>query len=174
MDVGLLFREGIAGGMRGVPVIAFTTLFFGLLMGIADRRVGVGAESALQRVTWRDAFLIGLAQSVALVPGVSRSGVTITAALMLGYNVTTAARFSFLLAVPVILMAMAFMTFTWFSGEASPAPVGQLLTAMLVAGLSAYATIAVFLGILERIGLMPFVWYRLALGCGLVGVIVLS
>ena len=93
---------------------------------------------------------------------------------MLGYNVTTAARFSFLLSVPVILMAMAFMTFTWFSGEASPAPVGQLLTAMLVAGLSAYATIAVFLGILERIGLMPFVWYRLALGCGLVGVIVLS
>ena len=172
--VALLFSEVIAGDMRGLPVIAFTTLFFGLLMGIAARRVRVGAESALQRVTWRDALLIGLAQSVALVPGVSRSGVTITAALMLGYNVTTAARFSFLLAVPVILMAMAFMTFTWFSGDASPAPLGQLLTAMLVAGLSAYATIAVFLGILERIGLMPFVWYRLALGCGLVGVIVLS
>lgn len=172
--VALLFNEVIAGDLRGLPVIAFTTLFFGVLMGIAAVRVRSGSASALQRVTWRDACLIGLAQSVALVPGVSRSGVTITAALMLGYNVTTAARFSFLLSVPVIFMAMAFMTVTWFSGEASSAPIDQLLVAMLVAGLSAYATIAVFLGILDRIGLMPFVWYRLVLGCGLVGVIVIS
>ena len=72
--VALLFNEVISGDLRGLPVIAFTTIFFGLLMGIAARRVRAGSDSALQRVTWRDACLIGLAQSVALVPGVSRSG----------------------------------------------------------------------------------------------------
>ena len=93
---------------------------------------------------------------------------------MLGYNLATSARFSFLLSIPVILMAMGFMAFTWSTGETTTAPISQLLIAMLVAGLSAYATIALFLGILDRIGLMPFVWYRLLLGCGLVVVIILS
>ncbi|MDG1065696.1 MAG: undecaprenyl-diphosphate phosphatase [Luminiphilus sp.] len=172
--VGLLFNDAISGGLRGLPVIAFTTLFFGILMGVAAQMGTAQTDSNLGAISWRDACLIGLAQSLALVPGVSRSGVTITAALMLGYNLTTAARFSFLLSIPVILMAMTFMGFTWFAGEARAAPVGQLLIAMLVAGLSAYATIAVFLGILDRIGLMPFVWYRLILGCVLVVVIILS
>jgi undecaprenyl-diphosphatase len=166
--VGLLFHEVISGGLRGLPVIAFTTLFFGILMGSAE------ADSNLRAISWRDACLIGLAQSMALVPGVSRSGITITAALMLGYNPATAARFSFLLSVPVILMAMIYMGFTWFSGEAVSPPLAQLVTAMLIAGISAYATIAVFLGILDRAGLMPFVVYRLVLGCGLVVVILLS
>jgi undecaprenyl-diphosphatase len=172
--VGLLFHEVISGGLRGLPVIAFTTLFFGILMGIAARMASAEADSNLRAISWRDACLIGLAQSMALVPGVSRSGITITAALMLGYNPATAARFSFLLSVPVILMAMIYMGFTWFSGEAVSPPLAQLVTAMLIAGISAYATIAVFLGILDRAGLMPFVVYRLVLGCGLVVVILLS
>jgi len=172
--LGLLFNEVISGDLRGLPVIAFTTLFFGLLMGVAARMAKVETDQGVQAVTWRDACLIGLAQSVALIPGVSRSGITITAALMLGYNLTTAARFSFLLSIPVILMAMTFMTVAWFFGGAASAPIIQLLVAMLVAGLSAYATIALFLGILDRIGLMPFVWYRLILGCGLLVVIAIT
>jgi len=172
--LGLLFNEIISGSLRNLPVIAFTTLFFGILMGLAARMTSAESHSNHRAISLRDAFFIGLAQSMALVPGVSRSGVTITAALMLGYNLATSARFSFLLSIPVILMAMGFMAFTWSTGETTTAPISQLLIAMLVAGLSAYATIALFLGILDRIGLMPFVWYRLILGCGLVVVIILS
>jgi undecaprenyl-diphosphatase len=172
--LGLLFNEIISGSLRNLPVIAFTTLFFGILMGLAARMTSAESHSNHRAISLRDAFLIGLAQSMALVPGVSRSGVTITAALMLGYNLATSARFSFLLSIPVILMAMGFMALTWSTGETTTAPISQLLIAMLVSGLSAYATIALFLGILDRIGLMPFVWYRLILGCGLVVVIILS
>jgi undecaprenyl-diphosphatase len=83
--VGLLFHEVISGGLRGLPVIAFTTLFFGILMGIAARMASAEADSNLRAISWRDACLIGLAQSMALVPGVSRSGITITG-LQPGYG----------------------------------------------------------------------------------------
>ena len=99
---------------------------------------------------------------------------TITAALLLGYNAGTAARFSFLLSIPIILGAMVFMSAAWLGGESQTVPLLQLLVAMVVAGVSAYATIALFLGLLDRIGLMPFVIYRLVLGGALVLVIFLA
>jgi len=104
---------------------------------------------------------------MALVPGVSRSGITLTAAMLLGYNSATAARFSFLLSIPVILGAITFMSAEWLGGAIPSVPASQLLLAMFVSGVSAYATIAIFLELLQRVGLMPFVVYRLILGAAL-------
>jgi len=171
---GLLLNDIIANELRGLSVIATTTLVFGLFLGVAAWQSRARNSHAIQSISWRDALLIGLAQALALVPGVSRSGVTITAAVMLGYNAGTAARFSFLLSIPIILGAMVFMSAAWLGGESQTVPLLQLLVAMVVAGASAYATIALFLGLLDRIGLMPFVIYRLVLGGALLLVIFLA
>ena len=143
-------------------------------MGLAAWRSSNDCATDIQPVTWRDAVLIGMAQAMALVPGVSRSGVTLTVALLLGYNRATAARFAFLMSIPIIVGAMVFMSTEWLGEAAETVPVVQLLSAMMVSAVSAYATIAIFLGLLTRVGLMPFVVYRLALGIALVLVIVLA
>lgn len=165
---GLLLSDLIETRLRGLAVIATTTLVFGLLLGWAAWKSRSNDSSELQQVTWRDAIVIGLFQVAALVPGVSRSGITLTAAMLLGYNSATAARFSFLLSIPVILGAITFMSAEWFGGAIPSVPASQLLLAMLISGVSAYATIAIFLDLLQRVGLMPFVLYRLILGSALV------
>lgn len=170
--VGSVAGPFVEHSLRTLWVIALTTLIFGLFLGWA---AWVGARSngdaAKVTMTPRDGLVIGLAQVCALVPGVSRSGVTITAGLFLGYSPQAAARFSFLLSVPVILGAMAFLAIDILSGFSGQVPVRQMLVAAGVAGISAYLTIAFFLRLLDRIGLMPFVGYRLVLGVVLLGVI---
>ena len=169
---GLLLSDFIESHLRGLPVIAATTIVFGVLLGWSTRFAHYAqpgeAESA---IGWGDAIIIGFAQMLALIPGVSRSGVTITAGLFLGHSPAASARFSFLLSVPIILGAMLFMGLDLLSGEGARVPVTQILAAMVLSGLSAYATIALFLGLLARVGLMPFVWYRLGLGAVLIAVI---
>ncbi|MEM1155432.1 MAG: undecaprenyl-diphosphate phosphatase [Pseudomonadota bacterium] len=158
--VGLLAGDYIEAQFRTLPVIATTTLVFGLLLGFADRR----AQRTMSPVKlgWGSAVIIGLAQAVAPIPGVSRSGVTITAALLLGLSRQAAARFSFLLSIPVI--AGAGMLKSWDLAQSEAATDWLLLGgAALVSGLTAYACIAVFLRILDRVGMMPFVYYRVAL-----------
>jgi len=107
------------------------------------------------------------------VPGTSRSGVTITAGLLLGYSPATAARFSFLMSVPIILAALLFLVVEARVGSVVAVPWGMMFGAALVAGASAYLTIALFLGFVTRVGMMPFVWYRLVLGGVLVLIIFL-
>ena len=159
---GLLFKDVIAVDARAVNVIIVTTLLFGVLLGVADRLSRRGAKH-IGAVSLRDALLIGLAQVFALIPGASRSGVTITAALFLGYHPAAATRFSFLLSVPVIGTAVVLMLFTMGSGQSSLSG-GVALSAFGISAIFAYATIKAFLYWVERIGLMPFVLYRLALG----------
>lgn len=172
---GLVFSDLIENQFRGLEVIAGTTILFGLLLGVAaiysKRRRQI---EQVAKVTWQDALIIGCAQMLALVPGVSRSGVTITAGLLLGYSPTTAARFSFLMSVPIILGAMLFMGLSVIETGTGHVSLSQLVVAMLVAAVSAYSTIALFLGLLNRIGLLPFVWYRLLLGLVLVFIIVMQ
>jgi undecaprenyl-diphosphatase len=158
----LLFRDVIASDARAINVIVLTTLLFGVLLGIADRlsRRGAGHTGP---VSLRDALLIGLAQMLALIPGTSRSGVTITAALFLGYHPAAATRFSFLLSVPVIGGAVVLILATMESGESSLSG-GAALTAFGLSAAFAYVTIRGFMYWVERIGLMPFVIYRLAFG----------
>lgn len=158
--VGFLAKDFIEINLRTVPVIASTTIGFALLLWWADRQPGTQTE-----VNWQQALFIGLAQVLALVPGTSRSGITITAALLLSLNRTTAARFSFLLAIPTIAGAQLLLTLDLV--EQGIDRWGELLAGASLAGLSAYLCIHFFIQLVERTGMLPYVVYRLALGSGL-------
>jgi undecaprenyl-diphosphatase len=158
---GLVWKDNIETLLREPLVIAATTIGFGALLWWADVRGSrLRTESHLR---WRDALVIGLAQALALIPGTSRSGITITAGLALGLTRPAAARFSFLLSIPVIVLAGGLETLELVRTEEAPEWRALLLGA-LVSGLSAYLTIRFFLRLVERIGLFPFVLYRLVLG----------
>lgn len=157
---GLLFDDIVEKHLRSVAVIALTTIVFGLLLGLADKK---GQHKlSMDQFTWRTALLIGLAQAVALIPGTSRSGITITAALALGFDRVTAARFSFLLAIPVIVLSGGYKALQ-LSG-ADKAPWNDIFLGMALSAISAFLCIHFFLALVNRIGLMPFVWYRMILG----------
>ncbi|MFV8816366.1 undecaprenyl-diphosphate phosphatase [Haliea sp. E17] len=158
--VGLFLGDAIEGHARNLPVIATTTLVFGLLLGMADRyAIRVPGDAA---IGWRQALLIGAAQALALVPGVSRSGVTITAGLFLNLSRQDAARFSFLLSIPVIAGA-GLLKAMELAESGQPVDWTLLGLAALVSGITAFSCITVFLRLLDRVGMMPFVYYRIVL-----------
>lgn len=164
---GFLLNDLISEHGRSILVIAATTLIFGVLLGWADS--GRSERFKIRDLGLKDALLVGLAQAIALIPGTSRSGITITAALMLGYDRQTAARFSFLLSIPVILGA-GLLKGLELAEAGSAAHWTPILVGALVAGASALACIHLFLKWLDRIGMKPFVVYRLLLGLVLLGV----
>lgn len=170
---GLLLGSFIEAHFRGLEIITATTLIFGVLLGLAVYRQRANSAANIEdgdvqeSVSLGHALLIGLAQMLALVPGVSRSGVTITAAIFLGYQPATAARFSFLMSVPIIAGAMLFMLLKVGEQGLGVVSLTQVCAAVVIAAVSAYATIALFIRLLDRVGLMPFVWYRMALGLAL-------
>lgn len=157
---GLLLNEQIEASMRSVLVIAVATLVFGLGLYIAERYSLKDREIAQLR--WQGALVIGLFQMLALIPGTSRSGITITAGLMLGLNRTASARFSFLLSIPVILGAGLLKTLELLQLEY--VDWSGLILGAVIAFFSAYLAIDCFLKLIDRVGLMPFVVYRLVLG----------
>ena len=160
---GLLFGDLIEQHLRSVSVIASTTILFALVLAWADRR---GAHKLkLESLSWRGALVIGLAQALALVPGTSRSGITMTAALALGFERRDAARYSFLLAIPVIALSGIYKG-TQLSQE-TMVPWQELIMGALISAVAALLCIHFFLALVNRIGMMPFVWYRLILGTGL-------
>jgi undecaprenyl-diphosphatase len=166
---GLLFKDIIETQLRSPMVIAIATIVFGLLLWYADK---TGKRSKNEYgLLLCDVLIIGLAQALALIPGTSRSGITITAALMLGLNREAAARFSFLLSIPVIFLAGSLETIEYL-GSASMDDAQALLIGALLSAVSAYACIHYFLKLLERIGMMPFVAYRLVLGVVLVALFI--
>jgi undecaprenyl-diphosphatase len=171
VGIGIVFSDVIDQYLRGIGVIATTTLLFGLLLGVSYSYRAAGADE--QPISRLDhALVIGLAQALALIPGTSRSGVTITASLFLGYNLATAARFSFLMSIPVIAGALLAMLVKEFELLFSSANLAVTLIAMLVAAVSAYATIAFFVGLVTRVGMMPFVIYRVLLALILFSILV--
>lgn len=147
--------------LRDPLVIAWSTIGFGLVLWYAAK-TGKARLNEYQIVALV-ALAIGLAQCLALIPGTSRSGITITAALMLGLTPIAAARFSFLLSIPVILMAGSLKTVEWVE-LGMPDSGFYLLAGAGIAAASAWVCIHYFLKLLERIGMVPFVIYRLALG----------
>ena len=157
---GYLLKDEISL-LRTLPVISSTTILFAIVLAFADR--SKPSSSGTRVASLWIALLIGLAQVLALIPGTSRSGVTLSAALFLGLTRQAAARFSFLLSIPVIAGAavLAMLDLT-----SSPTAVNWplLMTALGVAGVVAYFTIALFIRFVERVGMMPFVVYRLLLG----------
>ena len=158
---GLAFNDAIEGSLRSPLVIATTTIVFGLLLGWADWQ---GKQQRTEhQLTWKDVLIVGITQAIALIPGTSRSGITMTAGLILGLNREAAARFSFLLSIPVIFLAGSLKTIelvqagietNWFA----------ILSGAAVSAISAYLCIHIFLKLLEKIGMWPFVIYRLILG----------
>jgi len=162
---GFAARNLVELFLRDVRVIAWSTIAFGLLLWLAD---AVGSRRRnLEETTLKDALIIGLAQALALVPGVSRSGVTITAGRFLGLSPDAAARFSFLLAIPIIAAAGGYGALRVALGEA-PIEWAQFGLAMGLAALAGWVCVAAFLALLKSVGLMPFVVYRLLLGVVLV------
>ena len=157
---GLLAAGWIEANLRSPFVIVFTLSGYGLLMLIADR-IGK-SERNITDVTLKDAFLIGCAQALALIPGTSRSGVTITAGRFLGFARQDAARFSFLLSVPVIFLASGYESINLLtSGEV--VPWSQFGVGIAVSAIVAYLSIEFFMRFVTRIGLLPFAVYRLLL-----------
>ena len=147
--------------LRSPLVIAATTIGFGLMLWLADR-FGAGHRS-LESLNLGGALFIGLAQVLALVPGTSRSGITITAALALGLEREAAARYSFLLSIPIIAAAGGW-GFVNGLAEGGSFEFGRFLIAAAISGIFAWLTIAAFLAWLRRFGMAPFVAYRLILG----------
>lgn len=158
---GILCNGLIENYLRSTLVIALTTLIFGLGLWWAESRGR--HQRAIASLTLRDALCIGTVQMLALIPGTSRSGVTIMMGLALGLTRTAAARFSFLLSIPVILLAGWLKIFE-LCQLAEPVMWGHLLVGTIIAFISAYLCIGWFLKMLEKIGLLPFVIYRLLLG----------
>ncbi|MGD2052751.1 MAG: undecaprenyl-diphosphate phosphatase [Gammaproteobacteria bacterium] len=158
---GLLFKGVIETELRSPLVIAVATIVFGLLLWFAD---STGRRNKNEYgLLLCDVLIIGLAQAIALIPGTSRSGITITAGLMLGLKPEAAARFSFLLSIPVIFLAGSLETVEYLQA-ASIEHAQPLLLGALISAISAYTCIHYFLKLLDRIGMMPFVAYRLVLG----------
>ena len=157
---GLLFGDYVEQNLREPLFVAATLAVFGLLMYAADRLGrGNGNEYSL---SWPQAIVIGLAQALALMPGTSRSGITMTAGRALGLSRSGAARFSFLLAVPGIAAAGVFEG-AKLLGSGHPVDWTPILVGMLLAALSGIACIHFLIRFIERIGLLPFTIYRLLL-----------
>lgn len=164
---GLTFKGVVENHLRSPLILAVGLIAFALLLSWADwRRKGGRDEYGL---TWKDILIIGCAQALALIPGTSRSGITITAALLLGMSREGAARFSFLLSIPVISLAGGLQAYQLLK---SPEPTlwGPLILGAVLSGLSAYVCIHYFLSFIRRIGMQPFVVYRIALGVVLIAV----
>ncbi len=159
--VGLLAGDWIELNLRSAAVIAIATVFFAILLWWSDR----GAQNnqkQMNLLNWRTALFVGLAQALALIPGTSRSGITMTALLALGYQRVTAAKFSFLLAVPTIALGGLLKTTELISSDTAVA--WDLLgIGIVVSALVAFWCMRWFLVVVERLGMLPFVIYRFVL-----------
>ena len=158
---GVLMRVAVGGELRSPLIIATTTIGFGLLLGWADY---IGRRQRDEHsLSWKDALLIGGSQILALIPGTSRSGITMTTAMLLGLTRTAAARFSFLLSIPAIILPGMLLGADLID---SPEPVHwrSFIIGVSLSALFAYLCIRLFLTFIQRTGMMVFVVYRLLLG----------
>jgi undecaprenyl-diphosphatase len=161
---GGLLHSLVESMLRDTRVIAFSTIIFGLLLWWADARFP--HDRKLADMGLRQGLLIGLAQMLALVPGTSRSGITMTMGRVLGFDADAAARFSFLLSIPIIAAAGGYGVLRMLMHEAAIDWL-QFGLAILFSAVAGWLCIAAFLALLQRVGLLPFVLYRLGLGVAL-------
>lgn len=159
--LGLLFQDLIETYLRNLYLTAVMLIVFGLFLGWADK---VGKrQTELHEMTWRDGIVFGFAQALALIPGVSRSGGTITAGLLMGYTREAAARYSFLLAVPAVFASGFYQLYkSW--GVAGPVSPANTALATFIAFFVGYAVIVWFLKVVSTRGYGLFVAYRVLLG----------
>ncbi|BBX87400.1 undecaprenyl-diphosphate phosphatase [Mycolicibacterium aubagnense] len=162
--MGLLFKDQIRSGARNLWVVATAMVVFSAVIALAEY---LGKQTRdVEQLTWKDSVIVGLAQCLALVPGVSRSGATISAGLFLGMNRELAARFGFLLAIPAVLASGLFSLPDAFEPvtEGMSATGPQLAVAIAIAFVVGYAAVSWFLKFLVRHSMYWFVGYRVVLG----------
>lgn len=169
--LGLVLKDQIETSLRNLYITATMLIVFALLLAWADRR-GPRVRQ-LDQLTWRQGLLFGFAQALALIPGVSRSGGTITAGLLMGFTREAAARYSFLLAIPAVLASGLYQLYrSW--GIPSAVAAGPTVLATAIAFVVGYAVIVWFLKLVSTRGYMPFVIYRVALGALVFGLLAIG
>jgi undecaprenyl-diphosphatase len=159
--LGLLFQDAIDSFLRNLWITGTMLIVFGIILGVADR---IGPrERSIEDMTWKQGIIYGLAQAMALIPGVSRSGGTIIAGRLMGFTRESAARYSFLLAVPAV-MASGFYGLFQSIGEPMVLGWGPTILATVVSFAVGYVVIVGFLKFIQTKSFAVFVWYRVALG----------
>lgn len=166
--VGLFLMKLVDEYLRGAWIICFTTIFYGILLWLSDK-YGKKTDN-LDQINLTHAMIIGCAQALALIPGTSRSGITITAALFLGYNFPSASRFSFLMAIPIIFLATA-AKMTDDALTLGNLPWGDFLIGCAISFVTAMLAIHYFLKWFNHWGMTPYVIYRMLLGLVIAGFI---
>lgn len=161
---GMLFESYIETNLRSIEVIAYTTIGFGILLWVSDQFFPVRLEQ--KDLSFKSVLFIGLSQALALIPGTSRSGITMTAARFMGFSRSCAARFSFLLSIPLILAAGTLKLCELIASDVA-VDWTAILAGVVLSAVSAYLCIYLFLKWLNQIGFLPFMIYRLILGFAL-------
>lgn len=170
--VGFLAQDLIRDALRSLWITAVVLIVFGIVLGIADL---AGRKSKpIEQLTFRDGILIGLAQILALIPGVSRSGATMSAGLGLGYTRTAAARYGFLLAIPAVFGSGLYELVHSFGEPKGAYGYPETLLATVVAFGVGYAVIAFLMRYIQKRSFLPFVVYRLLLGAALIALLSLG
>lgn len=163
--LGVLFAHHIESTLRNLWLVATTLIVFGLILAVADATASQKRE--LKDLSVKHGIIYGLAQALALIPGVSRSGGTITAGLLMGYTRESAARYSFLLAIPAVFGSGFYELYKIVSGHENadgPFGIGETLLATIIAFAVGYLIIGWFLKFISTNSFRPFVWYRIGLG----------
>lgn len=169
--LGLAFEKLIKHELRSLYVIAAALVAVGVVMAIADRRAGKRAEAEGRDITLKDALVVGVAQSFALIPGVSRSGSTIAAGLLRGLDRAEAARFSFLLSIPAVTGAGLKELLDLMKEGMGADGITTLIAGTLVSFVVGYAAIAGLIAFLKKRSVMAFVAYRIGLAVVLLGLL---
>ncbi|EHN74217.1 undecaprenyl-diphosphate phosphatase [Streptomyces coelicoflavus] len=177
--LGLTLKDQIEGPFRDLRITATMLIVVGVIIGIADRMAARDEKGGrhrapqqrkeLENLGVRDGLIYGLCQAAALIPGVSRSGATISGGLFMGYRREAAARYSFLLAIPAVLASGVFELKD--AMESDHVSWGPTLFATVIAFATGYVVIAWFMKFISTKSFMPFVWYRIALGIVIIALV---
>ncbi len=159
---GVLFKDSITSDLRSVEIIAYATLVFGVLLGFASW-FNHRNKNPKSTANWVDIGFVGMMQTLALIPGSSRSGITITACMLVGLSRKLSIQFSFLLSIPVISLSLILILIDLYH-QTQLVNVSLLALGFVVSAISAYVTIVFFIKLIDTVGMMPFVFYRLTLG----------
>ncbi|NEB09285.1 undecaprenyl-diphosphate phosphatase [Streptomyces coelicoflavus] len=177
--LGLTLKDQIEGPFRDLRITATMLIVVGVIIGVADRMAARDEKGGrhrapqqrkeLENLGVRDGLIYGLCQAAALIPGVSRSGATISGGLFMGYRREAAARYSFLLAIPAVLASGVFELKD--AMESDHVSWGPTLFATVIAFATGYVVIAWFMKFISTKSFMPFVWYRIALGIVIIALV---
>ncbi len=154
--------SGLDEAVRSPYIIAVAFIVFGIILWISD--IYGKKIKTVDIMSWKGAAVVGLAQTIALIPGTSRSGITMTAARALGYTRPEAARFSMLMAIPVIMVGGAYAALKLFTEGQGVADMGDAALVVVLSFFAAWAAIAVFMKLVARVSFLPFMIYRVAVG----------